>query len=352
MKSGCLIALLSFCLVAYTGIVKSQDVHFSQYYASPQLVNPALTGVFNGGFRFAAQYRNQWRSVTPNTFSTIAFSADMSLLKRSLGKDYVGIGINLFQDRAGDGNLGLTYAGFSMAYSKALSRNTKQYLSFGAQFGFTQRKIDFEYLVFNSQYDGNTINGFSTSREPLSKNRYFNWDNQIGLLWYMSPTDEINVFAGMSIAHLNRPNQSFYTNGDQPLFIKYTLHAGMELQTTEQFHILPKLLVLKQGPSQEINIGATTRLVPNPHNHGFVNSFYGGVMYRFSNFTSHDAIIFLAGGEYRRINFGLTFDMNVSRLVEASYSVGGPELSITYILPSGKLGGSNNTRYCPDGINF
>jgi hypothetical protein len=75
-------------------------------------------------------------------------------------------------------------------------------------------------------------------------------------------------------------------------------------------------------------------------------------MYRFSNFQSHDAIILMAGGEYKRLNFGLTFDLNVSRLVEASYAVGGPELSVTYTLPNTKFGGSNNTRYCPDGINF
>jgi hypothetical protein len=42
----------------------AQDIHFSQFYNTPILVNPAFTGFINGNYRFAALYRNQWASVT------------------------------------------------------------------------------------------------------------------------------------------------------------------------------------------------------------------------------------------------------------------------------------------------
>src|SRR5438552_1504965 len=43
-KSLLVIAQIIFCLATATG----QDVHFSQFYASPLQINPAQTGFFNG----------------------------------------------------------------------------------------------------------------------------------------------------------------------------------------------------------------------------------------------------------------------------------------------------------------
>ena len=53
----------------------SQDIHYSQFYNSPLNLNPANTGMFDGDFRFAANQRTQWRSVTV-PFSTFSLSAD------------------------------------------------------------------------------------------------------------------------------------------------------------------------------------------------------------------------------------------------------------------------------------
>ena len=39
--------------------VKAQDIHFSQFYASPMNMNPATTGVIGCDMRFSAIYRNE-----------------------------------------------------------------------------------------------------------------------------------------------------------------------------------------------------------------------------------------------------------------------------------------------------
>ena len=83
-------------LVPFIGI--GQDLHFSQHYASPLHLNPAMTGVFDFDFkdkdlRLSSIYRQQWRTIrgpyvnkaTP--FNTTIFSAD-GLLKRQ--KDLIG----------------------------------------------------------------------------------------------------------------------------------------------------------------------------------------------------------------------------------------------------------------------
>jgi len=54
---------LLLTLLLFPGIVSvslAQDPNFSQFFASPLTLNPALTGKFDGNFRLAGNYRNQW----------------------------------------------------------------------------------------------------------------------------------------------------------------------------------------------------------------------------------------------------------------------------------------------------
>ncbi|MBK8196405.1 MAG: type IX secretion system membrane protein PorP/SprF [Lewinellaceae bacterium] len=44
-------------LLMVVGQTSAQDPRFSQYYASPWNLNPAMTGLFNGRWRVTANYR-------------------------------------------------------------------------------------------------------------------------------------------------------------------------------------------------------------------------------------------------------------------------------------------------------
>ena len=72
---------------------KHRDIHYSQYYASPLTLNPALTGKFNGYYRATAIYRDQWRNVNGGeaVFMTPSASIDFSLLKDKLSTDALGV---------------------------------------------------------------------------------------------------------------------------------------------------------------------------------------------------------------------------------------------------------------------
>ena len=70
---------LTVC-VSLASVVTAQDPNFSQFFASPLTLNPALTGKFDGDFRFAANYRNQWPSIN-NAYTTGTASFDMGILK-------------------------------------------------------------------------------------------------------------------------------------------------------------------------------------------------------------------------------------------------------------------------------
>src|SRR5258706_10896165 len=102
--------------VALVSVSIAQDPNFSQFFASPLTLNPALTGKFDGVVRVAGNFRNQWPTIN-NAFVTKTASVDFGLLKNRLPEiDKLGIGILGVSDNAADGVLVTNYGGLSLAY--------------------------------------------------------------------------------------------------------------------------------------------------------------------------------------------------------------------------------------------
>src|SRR5260221_9784039 len=99
-----LLSTLVMC-VALVSVSTAQDPNFSQFFTSPLTLNPALTGKFDGVYRIAINYRNQWPTIN-NAFTTSTISFDAGILKNQIPEtDQFGIGIMGFTDKAGNGAL-------------------------------------------------------------------------------------------------------------------------------------------------------------------------------------------------------------------------------------------------------
>ena len=121
---------------------KAQDPHFSQFFASPLTLNPALTGKFDGTLRVAGNYRNQWPAFN-NVYTTYTLSVDFPILKSKLPDyDTWGVGILALNDQAGAGVLTNTYLGLSTSYHKALDENGFQQLGIGFQGTYGQKRLN------------------------------------------------------------------------------------------------------------------------------------------------------------------------------------------------------------------
>ncbi|HRI61516.1 MAG TPA: type IX secretion system membrane protein PorP/SprF, partial [Saprospiraceae bacterium] len=84
--------LLLVLLLSVLDQISAQDPRFSQFYASPWNLNPAMTGLFNGRWRATANYRDQWSSfLNPVPFRTYAAAFDARF---EVGRnDYAAFGI-------------------------------------------------------------------------------------------------------------------------------------------------------------------------------------------------------------------------------------------------------------------
>ena len=107
----------------------SQDIHFSQFFETPLLRNPALAGIFSGDLRIQGDYRTQWNSVTV-PYQTGSLNGEY---KKPLGKsdDYITLGGEILYDKAGTVALTATHILPVINYHKSLSSEKNMYLSLG-----------------------------------------------------------------------------------------------------------------------------------------------------------------------------------------------------------------------------
>src|SRR5580693_7822953 len=76
------------------------DIHFSQFYETSILRNPALTGVFENDYKVGVYYRNQWSSIT-NPYNTVLLSAESHVQVKQTSEDFFSFGILGYTDKAG-----------------------------------------------------------------------------------------------------------------------------------------------------------------------------------------------------------------------------------------------------------
>jgi type IX secretion system PorP/SprF family membrane protein len=326
-----LIGLLLFIGTIMPGsTLRAQDPGFSQFYASPLTLNPALTGKFNGVLRVAGNYRNQWPTIS-NAFITSTVSLDAPIMQGKLpDNDTWGIGLMAMTDRTANSILTSNYISFSTAYHKSLDEDGLHQLGVGFQGTYANKSLDGTRLTFEDglQLDGTWIRSPS---EPINSEfinvHYF--DMNLGVLYNASTNGNNNYYVGASAYHLNRPKESFLGVDSINVPTRITLHTGGYFPitgTTSTIYVSG--LYNRQAGAQEFVMGGAWE-VSASQDESYPVNFYAGAWARFTNVT--DALIPYVGLDYGDFNLGVTYDVNISALKTASQSQGGIEISLIYI---------------------
>lgn len=316
--------LFSAWLLGLSLFSKAQDPNFSQFFASPLTLNPALTGKFDGSFRVAGNYRNQWPTIN-NAFTTATASIDASILKNTIPEfDQLGIGVMAFTDKSGNGTLTNNFLAVSTAYHKALDEDGNHQIGLGFQGTYVNKRLDitglkFETMLRSDGFTGLMDESFSGDQISLS---YF--DLNIGALYNGSTDGNNNYYLGVSMYHVNRPKESFQ-KGNYLLEPRLTIHAGgmIPLNEYNAFHFSGNHS--RQANATVTVLGGAYMLNVNQDRDNPTNLYFGS-WYRFG-----DAIIPYIGLEFGSFHLGATYDVNTSDLKPASDMKGGAELSLIYI---------------------
>ncbi|RZM29676.1 MAG: type IX secretion system membrane protein PorP/SprF [Pedobacter sp.] len=323
MKNLAKILSLGMLLALTTLQTKAQiDPHFSQYYANPLWLNPALTGVTDGDYRVTLNAKEQWSSIS-NSFLTAGASFDMAPVKN------FAFGALVINQNAGDISYNQLNALVSGSYRIRFGSRGLNMINFGLQAGVLNKSFDASKITLGSQY--NPTIGFD---ESLGMNEAFSSSNTLvpdvnaGVMFFDgNPDQSVNTFFGVSAGHLTRPNDKFVgSNTKMP--IRFTGHGGARIKVTDMLDITPNGIYIKQGNAREIAAGAYAQLMLNAE----TDLLFG------SNYRVDDSAIAFFGLHLKSIVVGVSYDFNTSSLNRATGSKGGLELSLSFTSRKGITG--------------
>lgn len=330
-----------FILLTFAGLASAQDARYTQFYAAPHHMNPAFTGVFDGGYRFVANYRELYNTIMARTaYRSVAASFD---IRRPVSKgDFAGFGLSATRDQAGIAKFVNQYAHLSASFMKRMDESrystSAQYLITGAQIGYGQRGFDFNSLWFSNQFDTNlgVLDPGLTSGEPFDMSQarpttsYL--DFNAGVLWYSTFAENGSFYFGGAIYHLNEPNVSFIEGQEEPLSWRWVGQAGVEAPLNREMSLMPAVAVMSQGPNMSITAGGNVRYSHNEK--GEIALRLGAWAHLANQLESGmliDNVAVTAFLELERWNLGLSYDITTSALRQANNSRGGFEVSLIYV---------------------
>ncbi|SDL04083.1 type IX secretion system membrane protein, PorP/SprF family [Catalinimonas alkaloidigena] len=325
--------------------LRAQDMQFTQAYASPLQLNPALCGYFHPShpFRLATVYRNQWPGV-PARYETIYASADFSLQDRrryyrgqgvrNFAKTVspVGLGLVASSDRAGkavnlrSSQLALQYAlEIPLIVRRANSRAQGLYMRVGFQGGIVSRDLDYSKLVFADELSS------PGAGEVIAGNSRLYADFAAGGLIYSR-----RFWLGGAVHHLTTPNTAAGYDGISPLPRRITFHTGWLIPlegstpgTRPRRSFSPVAMYRMQGQFDQLDLGGSIYVRPIS-----LGVFYRGLPVKqpIQGVFNQDAVSILFGVEFESMGFGYSYDLTVSSLGTAGN--GAHEISLIYRMPA------------------
>jgi type IX secretion system PorP/SprF family membrane protein len=314
--------LLAFCCLA-TKILWSQDIQFSQFYASSMYVNPAFVGSSHMG-RIVSHSRYQWPTIDAKYITTLA---SFDFFARKINS---GFGIYALGDWQGKKNLSTTE--LNLLYSYEIPLSEKYTCRLGLQGGYVSRYINYSILNFPDQFSNDGPLGNNTS-EPFGADKIQYLDVSSGAVLYSKKT-----WLSLAAHHLNTPNQSFYSQ-ESKLPAKFAISGGYKFFIKKRtsinkegavVNLVPSFNYKSQGKSDQFDFGL----------YFLRNSFISGIWYRglpgikkYDKTTqNNESIAALVGFKIQEFGITYSYDFVVSKL-KGTRPGGAHEISLVYLFP-------------------
>lgn len=339
---------ITVVIVFMSLVTKAQDIHFSQFFAMPILVNPANAGVENK-MDIGLIHRSQWKSVA-QPYVTYGFSI-AGRVGADRKKGNLGFGLDCYYDKSGDASFVSLQSGLNVAYNVRLSNSS--FLSTGIKVNYNQRSINNTNFQWGAQYDGKSYNSSLPSGEPLNDIQRINFVDAAAGLNYRFKKGEKNISSntlrifdvGISAFHINRSNVALYKDASSKIARRVMGYfQGVIGIDGTNLAILPKLYHQVQGKQRETVFGTLLSIKPKNESKvtGYVTSgvFNIGAFYRVK-----DAVIAVAQYEVKNYVIGVSYDINVSKLTTASNGRGAYEISLRYMNSGAYLRKSHHSKY-------
>lgn len=311
----------------------AQDVHFSQVYNNPLHVNPANVGGFVGYERIILNYRSQWTSAG-SPFNTMGFSFDMPMFQKDGSKTHLGLGISVFNDRAGSTKMGTTAPALTLGAIVPVSSHST--LTTAIQAGYTMRSLNLSSATWASQFDGTDYDPALPSLESAGSSSAGAFDLGAGIRYsYDRKKESFQGFAfskfdiGGGVYHLTQPKFNFLAGNDK-LNYKISIQSSARFEIKDsKVSLMPYFVGFLQGAYKEYNGGVMARfkLSEGTKITGLLteSALSFGLHYR-----ADDALVPQVMFEYGSWGIAVSYDVTTSNFNEINNLAGGFEVSLRW----------------------
>ena len=314
----------SFILLVMLSVVEAsaQDIHLSQFWANPLYLNPAQAGMFDGDYRVAGAFRNQWRTVPVNytTFSVCGDARFTNVLSQQGG---AGAGIIFNNDNSGDSRYTINQFYVPLSYIQKFKGDSNLSISLGISPGISNISFNTRKLTYDNQFNGDAYDPTLPSGEnyPSQSKTYF--DIGTGLAAQYKLKNMGYISAGTSLSHLTRPNVSFFKSAGVDLYMKSNAYINVKYPIKDILYLHADVMYEHQGPFHETILAGRVSYVLDKKENVSVNA---GISARLQ-----DAFILLLGMDYKRLTCGVAYDINTSNFTPATNKRGAIEVALLYI---------------------
>ena len=312
--------ILSWCLLMLNSFVSAQSYHFSQFFSTPLLTNPAHTGFTEGAYRVASNFRSQGNA-NGNTFFTGYVSADFSVLRNHITAGHkAGVGMFVMNEQTLGGAIQANSIGVSTAYNVGLDSYGEQSLGVGVQATYHHRRLDYSKLSFENQYGPGGYDPSLPVGEPLDFNSRQSFDLNAGVMYNAILYDKA-FSAGVSVYNILGHRDNIWAD-------EFKMPQRISIQTSAQFFLgeygklYSSLTSMHQAGASELTIGGAYGYQLTE---GDKNELMGGLWYRYK-----DAVIPYLGYQWNGFQVGVSYDHTVSGMKTATQVRNGLELTLLY----------------------
>jgi type IX secretion system PorP/SprF family membrane protein len=338
MKNILSLSIIISLVILHTNTLYAQDVHYTMYNAFPLYTNPATTGVFSGDIRAVINTRSQWGEIS-NPYKTYSFSVDGSLFSNKWRNGYLGIGLLALNDKAGASNFSTTILQANISSVLYLNRNSS--LSVGISSAYNQKSLSIDNLEWDTQFNGTTYNAALPTLESFNNSSKSFIDFSTGILWAfgdraktISSNDNFFIQAGVGYHHLNKPNYQLNNGNTDNLYSKFVFHSEAHIGIkNSNFAIKPNIGIFLQGPTREYIVTTLIRYILKEESK-YTGIFSAMAMSVGLSSRIGDAISPIIEFEKAKFKIGISYDVNVSKLSNATNGKGGTEIYIKFTNPN------------------
>ncbi|MDY6371023.1 MAG: PorP/SprF family type IX secretion system membrane protein [Bacteroidales bacterium] len=291
---------------------KAQDIHFSMLDLDPLLFNPAYSGFFEGQGRFGVIYRNQWASVS-TPFQTLSATAEWNLARSRRSHNGWNLGLWVSADRAGTLDYGSTSASAILSYFQRVVNNDNL-ISVAAEVGVGQTGFNPERIDLQD------------ATETFVREKALYPTLGAGVAWFHQVNDALYTKLGLSARNLNEPDISYLGMKDTRLSRRYNIYGRAEWRGWPQVSLLPVAGFQYQKGFSELVYGCDVKWYINETPRKYL-ALSAGLLGRHGDAAAVNVAV-----EWTAWTFALSYDANLSRLAEASHTLGAFEIGIIYKL--------------------